>query len=227
MSEVPEDPENVVAEDDPQAILTYIQVRGRRYPTKHVHNCKTCRSVHRHEIENALINGYTYASVMRDVVGAYEYHSPLGVPTYNSVLTHTRNGHMPLPYLAQRRAIESRAKELRKSVEEGENNLLDGQLVARAVMQRGYEMLNSGEITPNMRELLDAARLERDISAIQSETDQMGEDAWREALTAYIEIVRQHTPPQVFQQINQAMALSPALAKISKQRKAVPAVEGS
>lgn len=222
MSEMPED---VMDDEDPNAVLTYIEVRGRRYPTKHIKNCKTCRSIHRHEIENALIGGSTYASVLKDVVETFDFHSPLGAPTYQSVLTHARKGHMPLPYLTQRRAIEARAKELRKSVEEGEDNLLDGQLVAQAVMQRGYELLNSGEITPNMRELLEAARLERDIAAVQTETDQMNEDAWREALTAYIEIVRQHVSPQVFQQINQAMAVSPALVKISQQRKAMPAVE--
>lgn len=217
---------DVMAEDDPKAVLTYIEVRGRRYPTKHVRNCKTCRSIHRHEIEAALINGDTYASVVRDVAEQFDYHSPLGTPTYNSIFAHTRKGHMPLPYLAQRRAIEARAKELRKSVEEGEHNLIDGQLVAQAVMQRGYEMLNTGSLTPSMRDLLEAARLERDIAALQSETDQMNEDAWREALTAYIDIVRQHVPAQVFQQINQAMALSPALAKIS-QRRTAPAVKGA
>jgi hypothetical protein len=210
---------------DNNSVLTFIEVRGRRYPTKHVRNCKTCRSIHRQEIEAALINGDTYASVVRNVAEQFDFHSPLGTPTYNSILAHTRRGHMPLPYLAQRRAIEARAKELRKSVEDGEHNLLDGQLIAHAVLQRGYEMLNTGALNPSMKDLLEAARLERDIAALQSDTDQMGEDAWREALTAYMDIVRQHVPAQVFQQINQAMALSPALAKIS-QRRAVPAVQG-
>lgn len=215
-----------IADDNPKAVLTYIEVRGRRYPTRHVPNCMTCRSIHRHEIEAALINGQTYASVVRDVAEQFDYHSPLGTPTYNSVLSHARRGHMPLPYLVQRRAIEARAKELRKSVEEGEHNLIDGQIVARAVMERGYEMLNSGSLAPSMRDLLEAARLERDIASLQSEDGQMTEESWRAALTAYIEIVRQYVSPQVFQQINQAMAVSPALAKISQQRRSPQTVEG-
>jgi hypothetical protein len=193
-----------------------IRVGDRTYPAKHVPQCRVCRSKYRGDIERGIISGLTYQSIISDLVDPFEDHSPLGTPNYQSVLRHVRNKHMPVPFSIQRQVIEERAAELGRSVEEGERLLVDSVAVHRAVIQRGFERMNNGEIQPTMGDLMKALQLQAAVEADQDSG--VDEEAWRDALIAYMEIVQRNVDHQIFEKIKREMATSPALKAIAERR---------
>lgn len=198
--------------------LMLIKVGNRTYPAKHVKQCMTCRSKHRMEIERAVINGMPYAMIIKEVVEPYADHSLLGSPTLNSVMAHVNRGHMPIPFKVQRNIIENRASELGRSVEAGEKLLADSVAIQRTVIQRGFEMLNSGEISPTMNDLMKALQLQASLDADKGSSG-VDEDVWRDGLIAYMEIVRHNVSADVFQRIGQEMAQSPVLQELASRRR--------
>lgn len=193
-----------------------VRVGGRDYPAKQVKQCRTCRSRYRTQIEQAIIGGMTYRAILANVVTPYDDHSSLGAPGYQSIQTHVSKKHMPLPFSTQRKIIEDRAIELGRSVEEGEALLIDGISIHRALIQKGFDRLNNGEIQVGMPDLLKALQLQqaaeggRDLS--------LDEDVWRDALMEYMSIVRRNVSADVLQKIGRELAESTILQQINKNR---------
>lgn len=208
----PAEPGEVTGRDG----MMLVRVGNRSYPAKYVSQCKTCRSKYRTQIEHGLINGMTYQMVLDELVEPFDDHSPLGPPGYQSVLGHVNRGHMPVPFSTQRRILEQRAKEMGKSVKEGSKALLDAVAVSRTIVQRGFEMMSNGEIQPSMNDLMKALQLQ---ASIEGDGDGLDEEAWREALIAYMEIVQRNVAAEVFQRIGKEMAESPVLQKIALRRR--------
>ncbi len=193
-----------------------VRVGNRDYPAKQVKQCRTCRSKYRTQIEQAIIGGMTYRAILTDVVEPYDDHSGLGAPGYQSIQTHVSKKHMPLPFSTQRRIIEDRAIELGKSVEEGEALLIDGISIHRALIQKGFDRLNNGEIQVGMADLLKALQLQQ---AAEGGRDlALDEDVWRDALMEYMSIVRRNVNAEVLQKIGRELTESPILQKITQRR---------
>lgn len=198
--------------------IMLVRVGDRSYPAKHVKQCRTCRSKYRTQIERGVISGMTYQAIIAELVEPYQDHSPLGTPSYQSVLGHVQRGHMPVPYSAQRKLLEQRAEEIGRSVEEGERLIVDPVSVNRTIVQRGFELLASGELRPSMGDLIKALQLQQ---LAEAGSDGVDEDAWRDAFITYMEIVQSHVSAEVFQQIGRAMAKSPVLRDIAVRRSTV------
>lgn len=194
-----------------------VRVGNQAYPAKHVKQCKTCRSKYRTQIEQGVIGGMTYQSIIDDVIAPYDDHSPIGSPTYASVLAHVKRGHMPIPFSHQRRIIEERAEEIGRSVEQGEKLLIDSVTVGRTIIQRAFELMNSGEIQPTMGDLLKALQLQQSVEGTR--TPGVDEETWREAMIAYMEIVQRNVSSETFQAIGREMAQSPVLQQIAVRRR--------
>jgi hypothetical protein len=200
-----------------------VRVNGRSYPARHVAQCKTCRSKYRTQIERGIIGGMTYQSIIDDLVEPYDDHSPLGAPGYQSVMGHVRNGHMPMPYSLQRRILEKRASEMGKSVEQGESLIVDTVAATRMIVQRGFELMNNGDLQPSMGDLLKALQFQSSLEADKEQA--LDEEVWRDALIAYMDIVQRNVDPEVFQRIGREMARSPALQQIAMRRRGTVAGE--
>lgn len=198
--------------------LMLIRVGNRQYPAKQVAQCRTCRSKYRAQIEQGIIGGMPYQMIYDEMIEPHEDHSPIGPPSVQSLMTHVRRKHMPVPFSVQRRIIEQRATELGRSVEEGEQLLVDSVAVHRTVIQRGFEMLNAGEIAPSMNDLMKALQLQ---AAVDSDKNSGGvdEEVWREGLIAYMEIVQRNVSAEVFQRIGHEMAQSPVLQELAMRRR--------
>lgn len=203
--------------DDRRGSVISVRVGDRLYPARHIAQCKLCRSQYRLEIERGIINGLTYNTIIEVSVDPYDDHSPLGPPTYSSILNHVRKRHMPVPWSMQRQMIEDRAAEMGKSVQEGEQLLVDSVAVHRAVIQRGFERMNSGEIQPTMGDLMKALQLQAAVEG-DAEDDGVDEEVWRDALIAYMEIVQRHVTPAALEMIKRDMATSPTLRAIAARR---------
>jgi len=197
----------------------FVRVGDREYPAKHVPQCLTCRSRYRTQIEQGIINGMPYSMIIEQLVEPYDNHSLLGAPSYDGLLRHVRSGHMPVPFSVQRRIIEERGKEIGRSAEQGEQLLVDNIGILRTVVQRGFERLNNGEIQPNMNDLLTALKLQAAVTA--EENEGLNEDAYVDALWAYMEIVQRHVSPEVLQRIGDDMARSPTIRALSRRNQTI------
>lgn len=215
MSDAPV-PELSEEENRGRTETTFIQVGERLYPVKHVHNCKTCRSSHRVQIEIAVINGLSYKQIMEDYIEPFDDHSPLGTPTYQGLLTHIRRKHMAAPYTTQRRLLERRAQELGRSIEESEELLHDSVGALRAVVQRGFERMNSGQIDPSISDMIRAAQLESAlVASVDGETDT---SQWKQALIAYMTAVKNNVAPEVFRRISEEVRDSPVMQQVFERK---------
>lgn len=222
MSE-PSVPEQAVSEEtiplDESGSVVLVQVGDRQYSAKHVAQCKVCRSKHRHSIEQGIISGMSYPMVMREIVDPYQDHSLLGAPTLAGLYRHGKQGHMPIPYVTQRKIIEERAREIGKSVETGEQLVTDAIAILRTITQRGFERVNTGEIQPNMTDLMTALKLQQ---ALTPEGGEAGnEDLYVEALYAYMEVVEAHVDHPTLQAIGRDLERHPAIKALSKRRQTV------
>lgn len=200
--------------------VSFITIAGRRYPTKTVARCFTCQSVHRPQIEQAIILGMSMRQIMEEMVEPFDHHSHLGPPTRMSLTTHIKKRHMPTPFSVQRDLIEKRAKEMGKNIEEGEELLTDSLTIFRSIVQRGYMLMNEGVIEPSMGDLLKAAQLQQMVESAQADRGSSGDDveAWREAMIEYMAIVQRSVSPDQFQRIGLEMSQSPILQAISRRR---------
>ena len=205
-------------EEGPDGVVV-IRVGDREYPAKYVRRCLTCRSKYRSQIEQAVLAGLTYRSIVETVVEPYDDHSPLGPPSQRSVFNHVSRHHMALPYSLQRKIIEKRAEELGRSVEAGEETMADAVAIHRVVMQRALERLSQGEIQPSMGDLIKVLQLQSATGAKEASVE-VTDEVWREALIEYMAIVQRNVSGEVFQRIGREMASSPALKAISARRQA-------
>lgn len=199
---------------------SFVQVGDRLYPVKSVKNCKTCRSRYRSQIEQGILAGMPYGRVVEQSVDPHDDHSALGPPTYQGIMTHVRRGHMPLPYSTQRSILESRADELGRSIEEGQQLVMDSVGTLRAIVQRGFERMNNGEIQPTMGDFIAALRLEGALTGTQS-GDQTDDDMWRQAFVAYMEIVKMSVSADAFQRIGDQMRESAVIKQIMERQRAI------
>lgn len=194
-----------------------VRVGNRTYPAKRVRQCRTCRSKYRPVIEAAITSGLPYEEIHRRTVAPYEDHSLLGPPDFKQIQRHVANGHMPLPHTAQRRIIEKRAEELGQSIEIGEDVLVDNVTAIRSIIQMGFDRLQSGELEPSMRDLMQALQLQAQIDKEHGEGG-LDEEVWRDALIAYMSIVRDVVSPDAMEEIKSRMANSPILKAIADRR---------
>lgn len=183
------------------SVLMY-RIGGRSYPLKSAATCLVCRSVHRFDIENEIVAGRVYAQIARSLPES------AGINARN-IGDHFRNGHMPLEVEESRRVLEHRARERGKDIEAGADSLVDGLVLAEAVVRKGYEALQRGDLQPDMKDVLAAARL--------LETFGYGEDsgpdqgAIVEAFMVYHETAARYMTPDAFARFGADLSRNPVL----------------
>lgn len=127
------------------------RIGGREYPLRSEANCLTCQSHYRVEIENALLKGYSYASVARSIPQA-------GLSSQN-IYEHVNNGHLPLDEHLRRVVIEQRATELGRDIQRSDGVLTDHITFARLGLQKVLERMQTGELVPGINEGIQFANL--------------------------------------------------------------------
>lgn len=189
------------------SVVTY-RIGGREYPLKSVANCKVCKSPHRFTVEQQILRGNTYRSISE------------GLPTdadlsVGNIGKHFQNKHMPLQVEPIRRLVENRARQVGKSIEDSEDNLVDGVVLAEAVVQRVFEAIVEGEIEPSVRDGLRATKMLADLGVY----DQGGldQEAFESAFEAYHEEVGRVLSVEQFDRLSRALASNPILAALARR----------
>jgi hypothetical protein len=183
----------------PHTSVVY-RVGGTDYPMRVHGRCRTCKSIHRAEIENLILMGYSWSTI------AEHLPESSGLPS-SSIRWHYDNGHMPLPESLRRAVIERRAKMQRLSSADNAAPLIDPWLVTHDIMQRGYERMVTGQIAPDMKDLLAAAKALVEIEDRTKEAQQINEDA----VVAIIEGARSYMSPEDWMKFMWELKENPAM----------------
>jgi hypothetical protein len=180
-------------------------VQGQPYALVSVPNCRTCQSPLRPDIERALVTGRSYSGIARQFPQA-------GLSARN-IGEHFRRGHLPVRDEALRRLAEERAAQIARDIDEGAGIVVDQVLFARAVVQRSFERLASGDAVPDIREGLAAARL---LADFDDTATQVEAQALFVILTAYVDEMEKVASPEQMAAWAEACSKNPEWQRVTE-----------
>lgn len=195
------------------ASMIMTRIGGKDYPLKSVPNCKTCQSVHRMFIENALITGRTYKAIERSLPDETAAENP----TSDNISAHYKNGHMPLPQEVQRRIIERRATDIGRNLEDAAEMLVDKYTVAEMIVHKGAEKILTGDVDPNVAETLAAIKLLHDFEK-QNEIN-VDQEAWIASVQVMMELAHEVMDDEQWSRFGRQLATNPLLNALAKKQR--------
>lgn len=187
--------------------MVMTRIGGRDYPIYSGRNCKTCQHPQRMEIENALLDGRSYAQIWRALVDEERK------PSYMGLISHFKNGHMPLGPASDRALMERNYEKTGRKIEEALEDLVDHVTVAEMVVKKGFERMQRGEIAPDMADMLAAVKI---VDAINSRSDtDMDHEMWVSATMSLLEDARAIMNPEQWAAYGKKLAANPILKAIA------------
>jgi hypothetical protein len=181
------------------------------------------------EIETLVMQGHSYRSVAvqySEVEWTDAHGETVTLPKVpvHSVVNHFRNGHMPVPSAAQRMIIERRAEQIGAAQYEQQiDQIIDQYTFAKQVLSKTQERLLAGEIQPEVRDGLAAAKLIHDMESGNEES--LDAEAWGEAVQRYFELAQKFMPPDMWEHFTQALRTDPILKAISSRASKEDAID--
>lgn len=194
------------------ASMVMVRVGGRDYPQRTVPNCHTCQHPNRAFIENQLVAGISYVAIVRELEGTPE--GGMGHPSAEALANHVKNGHLVSPAHVRRRIIDARAEAIGMAIED-EVSLIDHITANDVILQRGYERMVSGEIEPTMADLANAIAFRARVEATSA--DGYDQEAWSQALHAYMEVAKQFIPAEQWNRYGQMIDAHPLMRAINQR----------
>jgi hypothetical protein len=215
------DDDSLPAEVVPQAAVGF-KVGNRIYNGKAVATCDVCQSPFRMEIEAALLGGRSYTGILADL----PTHQPNGDewdhPSVRSIATHAKSGHSGASAAVQRAVIERRQEDLGVDIEAAVGAEADKVLVAQLIVQRGFERLQSGDLEPDIPDVLRAAALLHQFE--QATGGGIDEQVWRDVMLVHLTLAQQFIPLHLREEYGKAIEQHPILKALyaeSARRQAV------
>ncbi len=199
--------------------LVRVKIGNQVYDARHDNRCKVCTHPARTQIEIAIVQGWAYTRIEREYSNV-EYTSggqPSVLPAvgWQSIRHHFRTGHMPLSAEIRRRLTEQRAQEIGSKYEEAASQFVDHYTVAQAVLVRGHERLVAGELEPDLKDTLAAAKFLKEIEDAAQGT--LNEEAWSQAMTIYFETAQELMSPDTWQSFVKKLSTNPVLASLARK----------
>ena len=187
----------------PQANITY-RLAHIDYPMRVIPGCKTCDSDLRPAIEHMVLMGFGWRKIaesLPDLPGVDRL-------TPENLREHYDNGHMPLPEAQRRAVIERRARFKRVSSMDADMPMVDPYIVQSAIMQKGYERLMTGQIAPDVKDLISAAKEVGNLERESREEETINEDA----VINFIQAAREFMEPDDFMRWVSQLETNPAMS---------------
>lgn len=185
------------------SVIAY-RLGGRDYPLRSVAQCKVCSSRHRFEVEKEIAAGRVYQRIVDSLL----IEDPDCDLSAKNLAHHYRNNHMPLEVEATRRIAERRAEQRGLDVANGVDSLVDGVVLAETVVQKTYEAIQRGEIKPDMRDGLAAARLLETFAPAETGADAA---TYAQVFMVYHETAQMLMTPSQFDEFGRRLSDSPIL----------------
>lgn len=209
--------------------LVRIRIGNREYDAKFSKTCKVCNNPARMEIETCLIKGDTYRSIAQHFSEAQWTGRDGGLIAlpelgWQPIRNHYLSGHMPMSAAALRHIAEERAQQIGAQYEENTARLVDHYTVAKAIVQRGYERMVVGEIEPEIKDTIAAAKLLKEIEDTQ--IGSVDAEVWSEAMMIYFETAQELMPPQMWTEFTRKLGANPVLRGLAQKMQQHAAIEG-
>ena len=134
-----------------------------------------------------LVQGRTYRDIREGVDYLMTEWPPDRRPSYFSIRNHQRR-HLPVDQVVIREIIERRAIARQLQIAVGRGPLVTSAAVFELVRMKGFEALAACEITPSVKETLEAARL---LEGLDGETGNQLE-GMRAAVAVLLIVLREH-----------------------------------
>jgi hypothetical protein len=193
------------------ASMIMTRIGGKDYPLKSVPTCKTCQSTHRLYIENALISGRTYRAIARSLP---EDTSDTN-PSADGIANHYNEGHMPINQAVQRRLIERRYEEIGQSMESEVDAQVDKVVVAQMIVQKGWELMQSGAVDPTVAETLAAIKA---LNEMEKDAEQsVDQETWVASMQVMMEIAHKLMTPVQWQEFGRLLSSNPILRALASK----------
>jgi hypothetical protein len=207
--------------------MVQVKIGNRTYDAIHAPGCQTCQHPARMLIEEKILQNYSFRLIAQQL-SDQQIPGPNGQPmtlpkvSYQSIYNHFKNGHMPLEAATLRRLAEKRAQAIGSQYEEQAEQFVDHVVLSEAIIQRTYERMVSGEIEPDVRDGLAAAKMVHDVEA--STQQGLTNEAWSEAMTVYFDEARQLMDEETWGRFTAALRVNPVLAAIERRLNPDPTV---
>lgn len=182
------------------ASVVRVKIGNKVVDARKVKSCLTCNHPARMAIEEMLIHGESYQAIIRRF-SEVEYSVSgrkqiLPKIDYQVLRAHYKNGHMPLDAAVVRGLIEQRAAEIGSNYEEIGERFADKVLFARMVVAKGQQRLATGELQPDVKETLAAAKFLQDIEDATKGAE--GTEVWAQAMEVYFTVAQQVMPIEMW-----------------------------
>lgn len=211
MSDVPIEPVRGQRNGAAVSMVRY-RLGGREYPLRSAPTCKCCQNPMRFHIESEIAEGRTFTRIYRDLLVS-DADCDL---TVNNIRDHFVNGHMPTEIEGARLIMERRAIERGKSLNDAATTLADGMALAEIVVQKTIEAMQRGEIKPDVRDGIAAARLMETFAPVEQGANA---NVYAEAFISYQEEAQAIMTPSQFEEfgrrLSQNTTLKALIAKYS------------
>lgn len=172
------------------------RIGGRSYPMKTVATCKVCQSVdHRVNIERMLLHGYGPTAVHRSLPD--DVQQALSI---RNIMDHSRK-HLPHDLVLRNAMIEARAREVGVDYENAEQSLVDGFVFARIGLQKVYERMIDGEITPGMSDGIAFAQMLVKAEEASGGSEGLNEEMYARGFMSYMRAIQRVCTPDQIRQI--------------------------
>jgi outer membrane receptor for ferric coprogen and ferric-rhodotorulic acid len=176
------------------------------------------------EIERQLLRGLSYRKIAV-TYSEVEYETQGGVlmlPKIGpvAVKNHYMKGHLPVDTAVHRQLVEDRAREVGSQYEEMATEFLDSYVAAKTVMRKGYDRIISGEITPDVKETLAAAKMVQDIE--DGAKTNLDAEAWSQAMTVYFQTAQEIMPEEMWRKFTSRLSTNPILRSLAKKMAGEP-----
>ena len=166
------------------ASLVRYRLGGREYPLRSVSTCYVCQSEYRFHIESEIAQGRVFPRIHKDLMLA----QPECTLSVENLREHFKNGHMPSEVEGARLIMERRAIERGRSLNDAATSLADGMALAEIVVQKTIEAMQRGEIKPEIKDGIAAARLMETFAPVEQGVNA---NVYAEAFMAYHETAQQ------------------------------------
>jgi hypothetical protein len=182
---------------------------GITSPLSSVPQCFVCSSKYRDEVERHLAAGRTY----RAIAALLPSDADL---TPRNLRDHLANGHLDLDAPAVQRASRQQEQDLQATREPLVQAKAAHLSFAHAVLGRVAQRLDSGEVQPEIRDGIAAARLIAATEAAAGERN--GIEDYVSAMVALMEVVKEIVPAPTFVEIGRSLARHPILKELARDQ---------
>jgi hypothetical protein len=200
--------------------MVQVKIGNKTYDAVYVSSCHTCTHPARMLIEEAILQNFSFRAIAerfseKEIEGEGGQLVTLPRMTHQSIYGHFHNGHMPLEAATLRRLAEKRARQIGSQYEEAAEQFVDHVVLAEATVARVYERMVKGEIEPEVKDGIAAAKMLADVES--STTAGLDAEAWSEAMMIYFETAREHMDPPAWSRFTQALSANPILRSLERR----------